>query len=924
MSTTNSELSALTQQQELDSKLGTTTRIPRLTDANDFPEWKWRFEQHLKVKDYKLWRSILRGPREIMMESPTEPEVKVKKPRDQYTEDDLLIVEEDDRALSYLTMGLGPNIAMGFRTCKSAKELWDSLVEVYEGNEDMKESRRNLLQQNFNNFNHIYGETVDNQIQRFVKLVTQMQMEEIHTTNASTNRQLLNALPKSWDHHVAMIKKTKDLARCTLSEMISHIKACELDDKQRETNYKNSMLAAGFSIAPTASSDSNTALLSQGGFQMFRNTKPAPTSANVYNSGSSTQASPASAGKTSAAPSVSVASNEMVAFFSRQSKENLEIAASVINCMNAFASGNLDPPKFSMDDLDQIHPEDVEEMDITWQMAMAAFRAKNFVRKTGKNKWQNLKFTGPVKMPFEYRCYNCHEQGHLARNCTKPKVNDEQTPAQPAAPVTPNRERALVTTTGVPADSVNSGSPQVGLAQALVVQPDSPFDWSSEIERLNISAPENQATPSNIAFMASNASVSDDVKAAQEEESSAENFAFMTQILSAPVKGLTKEEEQLWRTTVRLWYMDSGCSRHMTGDLSQLVNVKEFNGGYVSFAGGESGRITLKGTVQNGVLSFENVNYVPELKHNLLSISQICDRGNSVHFTKKGCHVLKPGIVIPEDWFLMTAERKGNAYVIDMNKKPCEEITCLFSKISEHDGLLWHRRLGHVNMKNLNRLAKGQLVRDLPIKDFMLVEKCVACAKGKAHRKPHKSKPVPSTKAVLELLHMDLFGPVNVLSIGKKAYCLVIVDDYSRYTWVYFLSHKNETAALVKQFITLAENQASTKVKVIRSDNGTEFKNVTLDTFCSEKGIDRQFSAPRTPQQNGVAERRNRTLIEAARTMLADSKLPSFFWAEAVSTACYIQNHALVNKRHMKTPYEILEGHKPSVSHFRIFGCPCV
>ncbi|MFS7980348.1 putative RNA-directed DNA polymerase [Helianthus anomalus] len=370
--------------------------------------------------------------------------------------------------------------------------------------------------------------------------------------------------------------------------------------------------------------------------------------------------------------------------------------------------------------------------------------------------------------------------------------------------------------------------------------------------------------------------------------------------------------------------MDSGCSRHMTRDLSQLVNVKEFDGGYVSFAGGESGRITLKGTVKNDILSFENVNYVPELKHNLLSISQICDRGNSIHFTKKGCYVLKPGIVIPEDWFLMTAERRGNAYVTDMNKKPCEEITCLFSKISEHDGLLWHRRLGHVNMKNLNRLAKGQLVRDLPIKDFMLVEKCAACAKGKAHRKPHKSMSTPSTKAVLELLHMDLFGPVNVLSIGKKAYCLVIVDDFSRYTWVYFLSHKNEAAGLIKQFISLVENQASTNVKAIRSDNGTEFKNVTMDTFCAEKVIEQQYSAPRTPQQNGVAERRNCTLIEAARTMLADSKLPSFFWAEAVSTACYVQNHALVNKRHMKTPYKILEGRKPSVSHFRIFGCPCV
>ncbi|XP_035838343.1 uncharacterized protein LOC118485924 [Helianthus annuus] len=310
---------------------------------------------------------------------------------------------------------------------------------------------------------------------------------------------------------------------------------------------------------------------------------------------------------------------------------------------------------------------------------------------------------------------------------------------------------------------------------------------------------------------------------------------------------------------------DDGCVETVninSGDEFSSVNNCKCDGSNLSDDSvAESGRIILKGTVKNGVLSFENVNYVPELKHNLLSISQICDRGNSVHFTKKGCYVLKPGIVIPEDWFLMTAERRGNAYVIDMNKKPCEEITCLFSKISEHDGLLWHRRLGHVNMKNLNRLAKGQLVRDLPIKDFMLVEKCVACAKGKAHRKSHKSKPAPSSKAVLELLHMDLFGPVNVLSIDKKAYCLVIVDDYSRYTWVYFLSHKSEAAVLMKQFITLVENQA-------------------------KKGIDQQYSAPRTPQQNSVAERQNRTLIEASRTMLADSKLPSFFWAEAVSTAC--------------------------------------
>ncbi|KAJ0743680.1 putative transcription factor interactor and regulator CCHC(Zn) family [Helianthus annuus] len=440
-------------------------------------------------------------------------------------------------------MGLGPDIAIGFRTCKSAKELWESLIDVYEGNEDMKESRRNLLRQSFNNFNHIYGETVDNQLQRFVKLVTQMQMEEIHTSKASTNRQLLNALPKSWDHHVAMIKKTKDLARCSLSKMISHIKACELDDKQRETNHKNSMLAAGFTVTPTSSNNNNAAFLSQGGFQMFSNAasaKAAPTLANVYYSGSPTQAasSPSTAASASAVNASSVAptstvKNEMIAFFTQQSKENLDIAASVINCLNAFVAGKIDPPKGCGDDLHQIHPDDVEEMDITWQMAMAAFRATRFMKRTGKNRW-GASFTGASTVPFKLRCYNCHEEGHYARNCTKTTINKEQTPAQP---VTPNRERALVTTSSI-TDDAATGSPQpLGLAQALVVQPNINFDWNSEIKRLNISAQENQAASNNIAFMTSNDQVS-----IPEEEASAENLALMTQILPAPVKALTKEE----------------------------------------------------------------------------------------------------------------------------------------------------------------------------------------------------------------------------------------------------------------------------------------------------------------------------------------------------------------------------------------------
>ncbi|GKA65979.1 putative ribonuclease H-like domain-containing protein [Tanacetum coccineum] len=156
----------------------------------------------------------------------------------------------------------------------------------------------------------------------------------------------------------------------------------------------------------------------------------------------------------------------------------------------------------------------------------------------------------------------------------------------------------------------------------------------------------------------------------------------------------------------------------------------------------------------------------------------------------------------------------------------------------------------------------------------------------------------------------------------KKMYCLVVTDDYSRFTWVFFLATKDETSGILKSFITGIENLVDHKVKVIRCDNGTEFKNREMNQFCEMKGILRQFSVARTPQQNRVAERRNRTLIEAARTMLADFKLPTTFWAEAVNTACYVQNRVLVVKPHNKTPYELFHGRTPTLSFMRPFGCP--
>ncbi|GJS33145.1 putative ribonuclease H-like domain-containing protein [Tanacetum coccineum] len=261
-------------------------------------------------------------------------------------------------------------------------------------------------------------------------------------------------------------------------------------------------------------------------------------------------------------------------------------------------------------------------------------------------------------------------------------------------------------------------------------------------------------------------------------------------------------------------------------------------------------------------------------------------------------------------------------YSFDMkNIIPKESLTCLVAKATLDESMLWHRRLGHINFKNINKLIKDNLVRGLPTKHFENDQTCVACLKRKQHRASCKSKVLNPITKPLFMLYMDMFGPKFMSSLMHKKYCLVVIHEYIRFTWVFFLTTKDETSEILKNFIKEIENLVDKKVKIIKSDNGTEFKNKVIDDFYREKGIKREYSIARTLQQNGVAERRNRTLIEAARTMLADFKLPTTFWAQAVSTACYVQNRVLVVKPHNKTPYELFRGFKPALCFMRPFGC---
>ncbi|GKA69584.1 putative ribonuclease H-like domain-containing protein [Tanacetum coccineum] len=292
--------------------------------------------------------------------------------------------------------------------------------------------------------------------------------------------------------------------------------------------------------------------------------------------------------------------------------------------------------------------------------------------------------------------------------------------------------------------------------------------------------------------------------------------------------------------------IDSGCSRHMTGNMSYLTDFEEINRGYVAFGGNpKGGKITGRGTIKTGNLDFENVYFVKELKFNLFSVSQMCDKKNSVLFNDTECIVLSPNFKLTdESHVLLKVPRKNNMYSVDLkNIVPKGGLTCLFAKATSNESKLWHRRLRHINFKTVNKLVKGNLVRGLPSKLFENNQTCVACQKGKQHRASCKSKTISSISQPLHMLHMDLFGPTFVKSLMKKMYCLVVTDDYSRFSWVFFLATKDETSGILKSFITGVENLIDQRVKVIRCDNGTEFKNKEMNQFCERKGIKREFSA---------------------------------------------------------------------------------
>ncbi|MCH83329.1 gag-protease polyprotein, partial [Trifolium medium] len=327
------------------------------------------------------------------------------------------------------------------------------------------------------------------------------------------------------------------------------------------------------------------------------------------------------------------------------------------------------------------------------------------------------------------------------------------------------------------------------------------------------------------------------------------------------------------------WYFDSGCSKHMTGAGGILTKFTPQPTSYVTFGDGSKGEIKGKGKiVSNNLPNLDDVLLVNGLTANLISISQLCDLNLRVNFTKEGCIVTNDN----KEVIMKGVRSKDNCYLwVPIDYKVLS--TCLMSK--EDDVKLWHQKLGHLHLRGMKKIISKEAIRGLPQLSIKEDTVCGECQIGKQVKTSHPKLQHLSSTRVLKLLHMDLMGPMQLESIGGKRYALVVVDDFSRYTWIEFLKEKSETFGIFRELCLQVQNEKSTTVVKIRSDHGREFENGMFYELCASEGIKHEFSSPITPQQNGIVERKNRTIQESARVMLHAKQLPYHFWGEAMNTA---------------------------------------
>ncbi|GJV85354.1 putative ribonuclease H-like domain-containing protein [Tanacetum coccineum] len=930
-----------------------TIKLPILKKG-EYDIWAMKMEHYLAHTDYPIWEVIQRGNGPVSVSTDTNGVIKVLPPK---TAEEILARERERKARTTLLMALPEDHLAKFHKMTDAREMWEAIKSRFGGNDESKKMQKYILKQQFEGFSVSNSEGLHKGYDRFQSLLSQLEIHGAGVSTEDANQKFLRSLPSAWSQ-VSLIMRTKPgVDSLSFDDLYNNLRVFE-------SNVKGS-IASSSSMQNVAFVSKNTSI-----------TNDVSTAYGVSNSsGHKSQCKNTSSyfflANQSSCPQldhedlqqldefdleemdlkwqVAMISMRMKKFYKKigrklqfDAKELVGFDKTKVECYNCHKTGHFARECRSEENQDSRRRD-------AWNTRN---KDKDNRRRSGKQEESKALVT----LDGEGVDWNSHsedEQENYALMAYSSSGSDTEIQAytqalkKVEAQLVAHQQNQLWYEEKIRFMKIDLDDKTDVLTyhkKLLAEAEKEKEELKAKVEKWH-----NSSKSLNI-LLNSQMSARDKVGLGYGDQMNKGVLSYENEVFGSLFDSRSSDIED---SLVNNRYVEGmhAVPPPMTGiyipfrpdkelDDSQFTyglkqsKPSESNARSSDFTSYESNSSEeTHESMPKSVVNEPKVVSQPKVWTNAPIIKEYESDSDDEHVSLPSKEQETPGFAntIKHDYPQRALKNKGivysgcsrhmtrnKAYLAEYHDYNGDPITF---GVDVDESNKWHRRLGHVNFKNLNKLVKGNLVRGLPSKIFQNDHTCVACQKGKQHKASCKAKIVSSISQPLQLLHMDLFGPTSVRSINHKTYCLVITDDFSRFSWVFFLRTKDETSGILKDFIRQIENQLNQKVKTIRCDNGTEFKNRDIIEFCGSKGIKREYSNARTPQQNGVAERKNRTLIEAARTMLADSFLPNTFWAEAVSTACYVLNRVLVTKPQNKTPYELITGKIPIISYIRPFGC---
>ncbi|GKA24601.1 putative ribonuclease H-like domain-containing protein [Tanacetum coccineum] len=886
--------------------------------TGEYDLWSMRMEQYLTFTDHALWEVIVNGDSVSLVVSASAG---AEGPIPPKTAEQKLARKNELKAKSTLMLAIPDEHLLKFHACKDAKSLWEAIKNRFGGNKESKKMQKTILKQNYENFAASSQEGLDKTYDRFQKLISQLEIHGEVISQEDANLKLLRSLPSAWNNIALIMRNKSDLDTLSMDDLYNNLKIDADDLEEIDLKWQVAMLTMRVKrfIKKTRRkldlNDKETVVFDRAKVECYnyhRRGHFARECRAPRNQGNRNK----DASRRNALVDTSTINVLVVqdGIGYQIGLESLEARIVIHGKNEAVYEENIEFLKYDVqvkdisikDFKNQLEEALKEKDDLKLKLEKFEESSKNLTKlinsqisakdKTGlgydsqineselnnihKNESEVIHSVfnsresdvddNPINDRFKTEKPVLNNKGRVTgQRKIRPVWNNAQRVNHQNKLTRPHPKRNFVPTT------VATKSGQV-LVNAVKQSSPRAAASISTARPVNTAAPKpkvNDTLPTTYSYFHAHSPIKKPIN----KRTAVTNINFKKKlILLRPTRNVIDHisKDSGSYMLKRSDYVDLQGRLKIKGfteNKSFLTDYQEIDGGFVAFGGSpKGGKITGKGKIRTGKLEFEDTE----------------------------CLVLSPNFkLLDESQVLLKVPRHNNMYNFDLkNVVPSGGLTCLFAKATIDESNLCHRRLGHINFKTMNKLVRGNLVRGLPSKLFENNHTCVACQKGKQDKASCNTKLVSSISQTLQMLHMDLFGLTFVRSINHKIYCLVVTDDFSRFSWVFFLATKDETSGILKTFITGIENQINHKVKIIRCDNGTEFKNNDMNQFCGMKGIKREFSVARTPQQNRVAE--------------------------AVNTACYVQNRVLVTKPHNKTPYELLHGRPPSISFMRPFGCP--